>query len=448
METYNNNQEDATLVAQTLHGERESFTRLLVRYYPSITRLCQRIVGSHTEAEDIAQEASLQAFLGLPRLQEPERFSAWFHAIAANLARMALRRRRARFVEVLSDETIHISHLIHHEQTPEDIQIAREIHDTIIAAINELSLVNREVVIGFYLEGYNYTELAEILGVPISTIKGRLFKGRKQLKETLALLKSQQYLLQAPTQKERSMSTDELIEVAIESVRKHPLVARHIVVLHDPNSETQIPIFIGPFEADSIALALQNVTLHRPLTHDLTLQLLEALGSQVQYVTINKLVDFTFYAEITCAHGEHTFCIDARPSDALSLVARTQAPIYVAREVLEVMETQSAEIHQQTLDSLSSYPQIPQQWLDALKTLAGKEINRDGERAVEIQLPLGNTTAQLIIPLEEWSRYQADLKDVKTQHIWQTWPKIDPHTSHWMANIPRSKPSSPKESAE
>ncbi|NOK60535.1 MAG: hypothetical protein GFH27_549297n134 [Chloroflexi bacterium AL-W] len=66
----------------------------------------------------------------------------------------------------------------------------------------------------------------------------------------------------------------------------------------------------------------------------------------------------------------------------------------------------------------------------------------------EIQLPLGNTTAQLIIPLEAWERYQTDLKDVRTQQTWQTWPQIDPHTSHWMANIPRSKPGSPEASAE
>lgn len=444
MEIYDDNQEDATLVAKALQGERESFTHLLVRYYHSIIRLCQRILGSYAEAEDIAQEASLQAFLGLARLQEGERFSAWYHAIAANLSRMALRRHRTRFIEVLNDETTQVSHLIHTEQTPEDIQITREIHDTIITAINELSVVNREVVIGFYLEGYSYAELAEILGVPVSTIKGRLFKGRKQLKETLAPLKPQQHMLRAPTKKERPMSTDELIEVTIESVRKHPLAEKQVVVLYDPKSGTQLPIFIGPFEADSIALALQNVTTHRPLTHDLTLQLLEALGAQVQHVTINKLIEQTFYAEINCVHRENTFRIDARPSDALSLVARTQAPIYVAREVLKVIETQSAEIHQQTLDSLSSYPKIPQQWLDALKTLAGQEINRDGERAMEIQLPLGNTTAQLIIPLEEWEYYQDHLKDVKAQYIWQTWPKIDPHTSHWMANIPRSKPSPPE----
>ncbi|NOK60536.1 MAG: hypothetical protein GFH27_549297n135 [Chloroflexi bacterium AL-W] len=381
METYHNNREDTTLVAQTLSGERESFTRLLIRYYPSITRLCQRILGSRAEAEDIAQEAALQAFLGLSRLQEPERFSAWFHAIAANLARMALRRRRIRFIEVLNDEIIHVASLAHLEQTPEDIQIAREIHDTIIAAIHELSAVNRDVVIGFYLEGYSYTELAEILGVPVSTIKGRLFKGRRQLKQTLAPLKPQQHLLQAPTTKERPMSTDELIEVTIESVRRHPLAQQQVVVLRDPQSETQLPIFIGPFEALSIALALQKVTPHRPLTHDLTLQLIEALGAQVQYVTINKLVEQTFYAEITCAHSEHTFRVDARPSDALSLVARTQAPIYVAREVLKVLETQSTKIHQQLLDSSSSYPTIPQQWLDALKTLAGQEINYNGKQA-------------------------------------------------------------------
>jgi RNA polymerase sigma-70 factor, ECF subfamily len=90
------NQDDATLVASILEGEREAFDILLSRYSPSVLRHWTALFGNTFEAQDIAQEASLQAFLGLARLQEPARFAAWFHAIAANLARSALRRRRER----------------------------------------------------------------------------------------------------------------------------------------------------------------------------------------------------------------------------------------------------------------------------------------------------------------------------------------------------------------
>ncbi len=71
-------------------GEREAFGPLLLRYYPSVLRLCQRLLGPALAAQDVAQEAALQAFLGLAQLHEPDRFGAWLHAIASNLACMAL----------------------------------------------------------------------------------------------------------------------------------------------------------------------------------------------------------------------------------------------------------------------------------------------------------------------------------------------------------------------
>src|SRR5438034_8931888 len=86
--------DDATLVAAVVAGDREAFGPLLLRWRPSVLRLCRRLLGPGQEAEDVAQEAAVEAFIGLPRLADPGRFGAWLHAIAANRARMALRRRR------------------------------------------------------------------------------------------------------------------------------------------------------------------------------------------------------------------------------------------------------------------------------------------------------------------------------------------------------------------
>jgi len=96
---------DATLTALVLAGEREAFSPLLLRYYPSVVRLCERLLGPTLEAQDVAQEAALQSFLGLAQLNEPARFGAWLHAIAANLARMALRRRRVLSLDALDADT-------------------------------------------------------------------------------------------------------------------------------------------------------------------------------------------------------------------------------------------------------------------------------------------------------------------------------------------------------
>src|SRR3954464_4582368 len=85
--------DDATLVQHVLDGEREAFGILLLRHSRSVARLCQRVLMSPLEAQDVAQAAALEAFLRLGDLPEPARFGAWLHGIAANLARMALRRR-------------------------------------------------------------------------------------------------------------------------------------------------------------------------------------------------------------------------------------------------------------------------------------------------------------------------------------------------------------------
>ena len=153
MDHHADTRSDASLVALVLAGERETFGPLLLRYYASLARLCQRLLGPTPEAQDVAQEAALQAFLRLGELREQARFGAWLHAIAANLARMELRRRRILSLDALPDGAAMIVLWAAGPHTPEEVHAAREVHDTIVAALSELSEVNREVVIGFYLEG-------------------------------------------------------------------------------------------------------------------------------------------------------------------------------------------------------------------------------------------------------------------------------------------------------
>ena len=336
MKLQNQSPDDAALVARTLAGEREAFGPLLLRYYPSVLRLCRRLLGTSPAAQDIAQEAALQAFLGLARLHEPDRFGAWLHAIAANLARMALRRRRLLSLDALAEGGPLTVLWSAGAPTPEEVHAAREAHDAIVAALGELSSVNREVAIGFYLEGYSYAELAVLLGVPVSTIKGRLFKGRQQLRRVLGPLAHDVLKPDRRPRKERAMETTDLVEVKIDTVRTSTVDATHkVVVLRAEGAEQVLPIWIGTFEGDAITMALEGQQPARPMTHDLALRLLEAMGAQVQGVVVNKLVENTFYAEITLAQGDQRHRVDARPSDALALAVRTGAPVYAARAVLE-----------------------------------------------------------------------------------------------------------------
>ncbi|HEX9373558.1 MAG TPA: bifunctional nuclease domain-containing protein, partial [Roseiflexaceae bacterium] len=350
MHHHDDRRSDAALVALALAGEGEVFGTLLLRYYASVARLCHRLLGPTSEAQDVAQEAALQAFLGLSTLNEPARFGAWLHAIAANLARMELRRRRTLSLEALQDPSSSSGRgaamvvlWAAGPPTPEEVHAAREVHDTIVAALSELSVVNREVVIGFYLEGYSYAELAELLGVPVSTVKGRLFKGRRQLRETLAPTAREVLKPDRRPRKERLMEASELVEVKIESIRSSVLTQSRVVVLSEQGGERLLPIWIGVFEGDAIRLALEGYQPQRPMTHDLALRLITPLGAQVQHVVVNKLAETTFYAQITLAVDGQVHEIDARPSDAIALAVRAGAPIYVARSVFDTAGTTRLE---------------------------------------------------------------------------------------------------------
>lgn len=345
MDNHTDIRSDASLVALVLAGERETFGPLLLRHYASVARLCQRLLGATPEAQDIAQEAALQAFLRLGELHDPARFGAWLYAIAANLARMELRRRRALSLDAVPEGAAMVVLWAAGPHAPEEIHAAREVHDTIVAALSELSDVNREVVIGFYLAGYSYAELAELLGVPVSTVKGRLFKGRRQLRRSLLPTAREVLKPDRRPRKGYLMEASDLVQVKVESIRTSPLTLHRVVVLGEQGGERLLPIWIGPPEANAIQMALEGTQPHRPMTHDLALRLIEPLGGTVQQVVINRIADSTYFAEITLVANGQTHIIDARPSDAIALAVRNGAPIYVARSVFDAAGITEVEEH-------------------------------------------------------------------------------------------------------
>jgi hypothetical protein len=128
---------------------------------------------------------------------------------------------------------------------------------------------------------------------------------------------------------------DGLVEMVVESVRVHMLSSRHVVILKETGRERYLPIWIGPWEASSIAMRLQGLTPERPLTHDLFASALEAVDARVARVVISELADETFHARLFVEREGHVGEVDARPSDALALAVRVGAPIYAAEAVLD-----------------------------------------------------------------------------------------------------------------
>jgi bifunctional DNase/RNase len=108
-----------------------------------------------------------------------------------------------------------------------------------------------------------------------------------------------------------------------------------IVVLKDVATETVMPIWVGIFEANAIALEIEKVAAPRPMTHDLARNLIRNLNARLERVVISELKDDTFYAKLWLQQGSDPLVIDARPSDALALALRADCPIYVTDEVMQ-----------------------------------------------------------------------------------------------------------------
>jgi bifunctional DNase/RNase len=128
---------------------------------------------------------------------------------------------------------------------------------------------------------------------------------------------------------------DPLIEMVVESVRVHMLSSQHVVILKETERDRYLPIWIGPWEANAIAMKLQGLAPERPLTHDLFSATLDELGVAVRRVVISDLAEDTFHARLFLTAGERTVEIDSRPSDALALAVRAGARIYAEPAVLE-----------------------------------------------------------------------------------------------------------------
>lgn len=140
------------------------------------------------------------------------------------------------------------------------------------------------------------------------------------------------------------MTEPALIAMSIKGLMLDPVSNSPIVVLRDEEERFFLPIWVGIFEANAIALQLENVTTPRPMTHDLLRNTISELDAQVTRIVINDLRDSTFFAQIRLLMtGGRTLEIDARPSDAIALALRTEAPIFVAQSVLEQAQTIAPE---------------------------------------------------------------------------------------------------------
>lgn len=125
-----------------------------------------------------------------------------------------------------------------------------------------------------------------------------------------------------------------MIKVKVDSIRASLMSEHRVIILKDVNAERYLPIWIGPFEAEAIAIRLRDIEVARPLTHDLLNNVITELGGAVSHITVTDLRNDTFYAEITVNLDGRRMEIDSRPSDAIALAVRANVPIFVEEGVM------------------------------------------------------------------------------------------------------------------
>jgi bifunctional DNase/RNase len=150
----------------------------------------------------------------------------------------------------------------------------------------------------------------------------------------------------------------EEVEMQIRGLMMDPVTNMPIIVLKDVASDLVLPIWVGIFEANAIALELEKTATPRPMTHDLLQNLARGLNARVQKVVVSEMRDDTYYAVIWMDHDGETVTLDARPSDAIALALRWDCPIYVSRVVLETSK--------QAAGNPAVNPEEMRRWLENL----------------------------------------------------------------------------------
>ena len=190
--------DEAALVQQACAGDMNAFSRLVVRYQDRVLNTCWRICGNADDAQDLAQEAFLKVMEAIRSFRRQSTFYTWLFRVAVNLA-LGHRRQNARQVrlslhhgngeQVVEHQAARLVGRVSNEpESPAGRMAARETEQQILAAMDRLDDEHRTVVVLRDIEGFDYAQIAEILDVPVGTVKSRLSRARMELRERLQRL--------------------------------------------------------------------------------------------------------------------------------------------------------------------------------------------------------------------------------------------------------------------
>ena len=307
-------------------------------------------------AEDAAQDAVIEALLGLERLRQAERFGPWLAGIGLNICRRWLRYRSR---ESWSSEALY-SHdafpeLPDRQPGPEELAEAAELRERVRHAVAELPPGQRDAVLLFYLADLTQAETAATLGVQVSAVKTRLHKARANLRNQLHTSIGDTMSVQAAgwidfqvvdVRRQTRESRDASVPDSAETLR------RHWLVLEELHGSRRSIWGIPPFEADALAMMLHGHELPRPSAYALMAQLLQAAGGQVREVRMELLAERAVGARILVESQAGEREVEAKASDAVNLALVLEVPIRLSAAMLKDDDDEDSELDRQALNRI------------------------------------------------------------------------------------------------
>jgi len=165
------------------------------------------------------------------------------------------------------------------------------------------------------------------------------------------------------------------LEMKVKGLALDPLSNMPMIILRDEEEKRSLPIWVGLFEANAIALELEKISTPRPMTHDLIKNILESIDARVQKVVVTDLKENTFYAVLHLQMGEVEYTVDSRPSDAIALALRVGAPIYVDEEV--VRKAKNLDVPAKEPEAVKTDdPERIREWLGSIKPEDFEKFNK------------------------------------------------------------------------
>ena len=330
---------DAELVAQARRDDPDAFRLLIERYQVMALALALRLVADQETARDLVQESLLRAYLSLETLRDESRFRSWFYGIVLNVCRSF---RSSRKTDDLSLDALRdgkpfmVTAPFCVFPDPQEFLEQQELQQAMLEALQVLSPKNRAVALLFYYNDASLQEIATKLDLSLATVKGRLHKGRIQLKRHLMTLYPE-LEQQMPGKRRKKM----MVQVTFTGCTiPRPQDPSVWAVLLDHQRERVLPLKLTRAAKQPLAtriydMSLQGPDLSDPVGIDFVANLLQAMGGTIEEVRIEELQEHVLYAKVRLKSQSGSHEVKARVSDGLSFAMQTNSPIFVENTILD-----------------------------------------------------------------------------------------------------------------